>query len=592
MTAGVTERTGVRFDLVAAGCLRLSDTTAVVHVRGHWRGGRGQQLGWPDLILDDGRRELRFSPLKLPDSRAAIVGADQPWAGMYAVPLAFFRRVRAPTLSLEAAGAATVLPGAGGAWERWARALELGERPAALIDQSSAVEEDIDALRGAVAGAEPLVAAGVGLIVMAAAVGTLPILALRPDLAPLFVALGVAVAAVLQRPMWAMPTFIGLAWATIPASFFGGLPSPVESLGSLLLIYAFWRALTRLELARDVLLFCVLVFLPVLASWAAHVPETSPPIGRAQDLAFLVITAFTLSRLSDAERVAKALTLTCIVLGAGALWSVVVGPTALFPLEVDEFGVEAPRAAGPFGESNFFALSLAALVPLALYTAAQSAVWRVLGLAAVVLAFGGIVAAGSRGSLLAAFCGLAGMALFAGNLGPAAKIIRIGAIATVVGAVALVPLLLQSQIESSTERTVSGRATENLVALVMFSENLPTGIGIDQYPVRYRDFTRRYGNDDRSGRYPHSLPLEIAAEQGLGGIVGWSAAFLLVLGFVRRYRVWHVPIGRALLISIGAFLVGSLFLHSSQIRLLYMLIGAVFAVGWAARAARPEGRPA
>jgi O-Antigen ligase len=166
------------------------------------------------------------------------------------------------------------------------------------------------------------------------------------------------------------------------------------------------------------------------------------------------------------------------------------------------------------------------------------------------------------------------------------RALRLGVVAVALGAVVLLPSL-QDQLESSRERTISGRATENLVAVAMFADHPVTGVGPERYPALYRDYTRRVGNDDRPVRAAHSLPLQIAAEQGIGGLLGWLTAILLVGMWVVRRGVWHHPVGRALLLSIGVFLVGSLFLHGSLLRLLFMLVGAVVALGWIAPRARP-----
>ena len=77
--------------------------------------------------------------------------------------------------------------------------------------------------------------------------------------------------------------------------------------------------------------------------------------------------ALGLTSLRDVERLVSAFCVTGLLLGAGAVNSVLISPTSLFPLEIDEFGQQAARAAGPIGDPNFFALVMAALVPFALY---------------------------------------------------------------------------------------------------------------------------------------------------------------------------------------------------------------------------------
>jgi hypothetical protein len=60
---------------------------------------------------------------------------------------------------------------------------------------------------------------------------------------------------------------------------------------------------------------------------------------------------------------------------------------------------------------------------------------------------------------------------------------------------------------------------------------------------------------------------------------------------VIRRRVWREPIGLTLLLSLGTYLFGSLFLHGSQLRIIYMLVGALIAVAWAPDRELARARP-
>jgi O-antigen ligase len=135
---------------------------------------------------------------------------------------------------------------------------------------------------------------------------------------------------------------------------------------------------------------------------------------------------------------------------------------------------------------------------------------------------------------------------------------------------------------------VEGRATENLVAVHMFADHPLAGVGPGEYAVLYRDYTREIGSDDRSLRAPHSLPLEIAAEQGLGGIVAWLTVAAVLVVTIIRQRLLQSLLGRTLVVAIATYLTGSLFLHGSQLRLLFILVGLVLALA-AAQARQAEG---
>ena len=126
----------------------------------------------------------------------------------------------------------------------------------------------------------------------------------------------------------------------------------------------------------------------------------------------------------------------------------------------------------------------------------------------------------------------------------------------------------------------------------MFLDHPIAGVGPGRYQDLYRDYGRRLGSDPRSERAAHSLPIEIAAEQGLAGLVGWAGAALVLAGFAARTRIWSSLIGRAVTVSIFAFLVGSLFLHGSRLRLLFLLVGILLVIGTASSTRRSAGAAA
>jgi O-antigen ligase len=273
-----------------------------------------------------------------------------------------------------------------------------------------------------------------------------------------------------------------------------------------------------------------------------------------------------------------------VVLGVGAALSVAVGPSALFPVVAE--GPGQLRAAGPFGEPNFFALSLAAIVPAALVLVGRSPARTVLGVAALAAIAAGILATGSRGAGVAAIVGLLATAA-TGDRGS-----RRAGLVLLLCAAAATPLF-STQLGGAEERTTSGRQTENRIALAMAADHPLLGVGAGGYPGLYRDYGRRLGSDPRSDRAPHSLPLEIAAEQGLVGVACWGVALALVVGALRRAR--GIPAARTLALCLGTYAVGSLFLHGSQLRLPYLLAGLALALAASTRAGREAGgeaRPA
>jgi O-antigen ligase len=404
--------------------------------------------------------------------------------------------------------------------------------------------------------------------------------------------LGVAAAGIVvaARPRWLVPAFLALTWSSLDASSLGGLPSVVQVGGFALLavaaVYAFREpARMWMPLGVTALIGLAMIGTGLLAPGGPHVD-----VHDLRDLAFILIAALCIRDAAGVERTFVALAITAVILGVGAAYSVLVHPTGIFTI-VDDTGAKiatgvfvtgTPRAAGPFGEPNFFALSLAALVPIALHLIAQQGWRRLLGAAAGVAIAAGILASGSRGGLIAAGIALAGFALTANS-----RALRVLPILAVLALLALLPLFT-SQTSSSSSRTISGRATENEIALSMFVHHPLTGVGPGEYPVHYRDYARHIGNDPRVEREPHSLPLQIAAEQGAVGILAWLVAGFAVVRLAFARRLASSPTGRIVLLAGLAYLTGSLFLHGSQLRLPYILAGLVLALcGAAARKERP-----
>src|SRR5437870_11212908 len=103
------------------------------------------------------------------------------------------------------------------------------------------------------AASDVLIALGAVLLAASLPLIALRFLSLKPGLFP-FLVLGVVVGAYLLRnPHWIIPGYIALVWTSIEASYFGGLPSPIETSGLVLLSFATWQALVRLDYAREVL---------------------------------------------------------------------------------------------------------------------------------------------------------------------------------------------------------------------------------------------------------------------------------------------------------------------------------------------------
>jgi len=419
-----------------------------------------------------------------------------------------------------------------------------------------------------------LIATGGALLAVAICLSALAIVAEVPAMLPALAAGAVVGAGMLLRPRWIFPAFLGLTWTSLKPSILGGAPSPIE-VGALVfmgvaVVLAFRRPSVTRETALVTIVLGLSVLVSALTSKTGLAFESLMPFFKT--LVFLPIAALCVTTLRDAERVVTALAITGAILGAGAIFSVIVGPTVLFPLQNLDDANEAPRAVGQFGEATFFALSLAVLMPFALYQVAKGGKAMLFGGATAVLLTGGVLAAGSRGSLMTIVLVLLVFGWWSGSWR-----LRWAGIG-VVGMVLVLLPLFAAQAASSRERAISGRATENVIAAQMWADYPVTGVGHRQYPELYRDYARYTGNDPRVLREPHNLVLEIAAEQGVVGVLSWIVAGLAVAFSVVRARLWTSMLGKSVLMAVFAYFFVTLFQHGSQNRLLFMLVGLMLAM--------------
>jgi O-antigen ligase len=212
-------------------------------------------------------------------------------------------------------------------------------------------------------------------------------------------------------------------------------------------------------------------------------------------------------------------------------------------------------------------------VPFALRLVGRGGRQAWLGVASMGGLFAGILATGSRGGLIAGVAATLVWAFVAGS-----PRMRRGAIAAVLCIAALIPLFT-AQLTNSSSRDVSGRLNENRIALAMWADHPVSGAGPGRYPYLFRDYARKYGDDPRTDRTPHSLPLEIAAEQGIIGLVAWAAASVFLVRYIRRRRVWDSLIGRATILALATYMFGSLALHGGILRQPFLLVGLILAAG-------------
>ena len=305
-----------------------------------------------------------------------------------------------------------------------------------------------------------------------------------------------------------------------------------------------------------------------------------------------------------------------LVTGAGLLAAITTLQGLTGTQDVDWFGFagwsqeriagagDTVRAAGPFGEDpNAYAQHLVGVVGVAGAIAAsrlRSMPQRALAAAAAVAMIVAVLFTASRGGLLA--LGAVAAVLVATTRSPA----RLGALAVGAALVfALVgPVDVGSRLETLsdltaigdedstlTERSLRGRASEMLAAVQMFADHPVAGVGYGGYNDRYLEYSRDIGLDPRfEDRSAHSLPLEIAAEQGLIGIAAWGSFFGVAIAGAWRLRRRVRWDGTALLAAYAGFGATAIFLHDVHPRFMFVLVALGIAAGVRA-ALHPPSRP-
>lgn len=268
------------------------------------------------------------------------------------------------------------------------------------------------------------------------------------------------------------------------------------------------------------------------------------------------------------------------------------------------------RAAGPVGSSNYYALILVPLAPVAL-----DRVWhekraglRLLALYALTVCVLSIIFTFSRGGFVA--LSLVLLYLLARHAFRPRNVIL--ALIALVMVLYFVPanyterlattldLLPGSGVDARNEVSFRGRTSEVMVAWHIFLDHPIGGVGLNNYKYYYQEYAQPLGWDNRrEERSAHNLYLEIAAETGLLGLTTFGAILMAAFWGMRQTRTSLIQTGQydaanmvgALAIGLGGFLIGSLFLHGAYARFFWLLTGVALAIPQIA-AWRPDyGRP-
>jgi putative inorganic carbon (hco3(-)) transporter len=146
--------------------------------------------------------------------------------------------------------------------------------------------------------------------------------------------------------------------------------------------------------------------------------------------------------------------------------------------------------------------------------------------------------------------------------------------------------LVTDENAAQTEVSFRGRASEATIGWLMFLDHPILGVGKENYPVRYQDYSRKRGLDPRSeNRSPHSLYVEIAAEQGLVGIFVFGLLiYNIFTGLANARKIFEkladhqmASMAMGMTITMAGYLTNAIFVHSSYPRPFWVLVGLALA---------------
>ena len=268
---------------------------------------------------------------------------------------------------------------------------------------------------------------------------------------------------------------------------------------------------------------------------------------------------------------------------------------------------DAPRPGGTLGDANYYGQSLLILLPISLYLLAEGRRWlaRVAGGLATLCLVLAIIFTYSRGDAVAL-----GTVLVAGVLykRPNPLYLLGGIVATLI----VVPFLPSNYVSRLTtivdvassnrqailsEDSVRGRAGASQAAVEMFLDHPLLGVGRENYPLYELEYLAGSSlAKSAKGIPPHNLYLEVAAENGILGIIVVGGLLFMTFRALfearKRFRAagdhTHAELAAWLAIGLLGYLVSSLFLHGAFIWMLGLQIALIVALRQISRSASPD----
>jgi len=439
----------------------------------------------------------------------------------------------------------------------------------------------------------------------------------------------VVVASSFSLPTFATPVFCFVLYSNLAviAVKFHGVPLMVGALYPTILILpiAHYLIQRRERLVLDPTLALMLIYLAVLIAGALFSRSVRTAMATVQEFVLegVVLYLLVTNVLRDSatfRSVMRSLVLAGLLIAAVPCIQQLTGTLdnnygGLGQVAQDEgfstgrttdtgVAITQRRLAGVIGEKNRFAQVLLMLLPLLFYRflGDPSRKWRWLALFASGLLMFALVLAFSRGAAVSFVVLLLSMMWL--------RVLRIRHLAVLsilaalilvlmpgylkrLGTIAKVASLVTAEGNAQVDGGMKGRLTEMLAAVYVFGDHPVIGVG----PGMFKHYSQEYGN--RLGlrhleiaRQAHSLYLELAAENGILGLLSFGSIVLITLLQLNRARKRSASrdpemstIATSLMLGVIAYLASGLFLHMSYVRYFWFLIALCSAAVRIARTA-------
>lgn len=437
-------------------------------------------------------------------------------------------------------------------------------------------------------------------------------------LTPFLVAGGLLVSiAMFMRPEWGLLALVFIAYTRLSDVLvhYHGLPSVFQPFMLLLVLTVIIRSWLYGELPRGWLSAAMLLglygfvgFSSLLYAADGMAAQTAF-ITYLKDVIIALVVMLLLQRPVDFRRVVWVLLLAGIFLGTITTFQHLTGtftnPYGGFADADLQHIIGATndyRIAGPVGDPNFYGQILVILLPLALdrFWNERSRFLRLLAAWALVVCLLSIVFTFSRGAFVATVLVLAFMLLHH----PPRPVTVLLTIAIALPLLQFVPAEYTERVRTIPDAVLGfsgrmtgdislrGRTSEITVGWLMFADHPVQGVGLDNYPHYYQEYSRSLGLDQRRGeRHAHSLYLQIASEMGILGLTAFALILWYLMkglrdgrrNFLKAGMTDYASMVSALGIGIAGYLIAALFLHGAFPRYLWLLLGIGFSVPQVAR---------